>query len=151
MQFIVVAIIAIIVLAVIVLWATGSFKGLFGKLAAVQYGVTPDEVTAARLGCDNACFEARQLVKSRTAWLASTFCKREYNVDKDGDGKAGGYNETGNETRGGIYGQDGSRVEIGLHCWSDPILSECEITIKEEGADKLCSFDATNNECYCES
>jgi len=119
-QFIVIAAIAVLVLVIVIAWATGAFGGLFRGLSAIS-AATPEEISAFRIKCENACFEAKQLVKSEDAWKNSEYCRITIkNVDQNGD----------------------------VHCWQEPIVALCEFNIIEVGVEKTCK--AEGDQCFCE-
>lgn len=77
---IVLAVIAIIVLVVVILFATGNLSKLFGSTQTIVSGSTPDEVAAFRIACKQACFQAQQLADTQAEWVTSKYCDTKYKV-----------------------------------------------------------------------
>ena len=82
---IILAILALLVLVFIVLFATGAFGTLFGQTKSVA-GATETDIVAAQTKCSQWCLQA-QGVDTTAEWEASRFCKEEL-LDKNGDGTA---------------------------------------------------------------
>mgnify|MGYP001318981788 CR=1 FL=1 len=74
LETIVVAAIAVLVLVVIILFATGSFAKLFGSQKVLTEQVTPDQLTSFKIGCEQACFQVKQLAKNADDFKASSYC-----------------------------------------------------------------------------
>ena len=76
LETIVLAVIAIIILVLIILFLTGNLGKLFGTTQQLGEEITPDEIAAFRLGCEQACFSAKQLVDSEAEFKLSSYCVR---------------------------------------------------------------------------
>lgn len=82
---IILAILALLVLVFIVLFATGAFGTLFGQTQDVAEA-TETSTVAAQTKCSQWCLQA-QGVDTKDNWINSRFCT-EKPLDKDGDGTA---------------------------------------------------------------
>jgi len=76
MNIIAIAIIVILVLTLVILFATGMLTKLFKGTQQVSEAATPEELTAFKVGCQQACFTAQQLVKSEDEWKDSEYCTK---------------------------------------------------------------------------
>ena len=101
MNFVILAIIAILVLTLVIMFATGSFGRLTKQLRATEEAATPDEITTFRLGCEQAC-NANKLVKTEIAWRSSTYCTRTHYISEE---------------------------EPIVHCWKAPLGVPCSGTV----------------------
>ncbi len=129
-EFVVIAAIAVITLLLIVGWGTGAFSGLGRKIGLLE-AATGDEITAYSIGCRNACFEATQLVKSKSSWEGSKYCTKYFpNIDTSGDSKLG----------------DDDDKEV--HCWEAPLFVSCEgVTFTAEGVSYNCKNPGQDGTC----
>jgi hypothetical protein len=129
-EFIVTAAIAVLVLMLIVGFATGAFKGLFQKAGLLEVA-TGDEITAYMIECRNACFEAKQTVRSESAWTGSKYCRTsKKNIDTNYDSV--------------LNASDDSEV----HCWEKPLFVSCEgVAFSAGGVDYACKTPAQNDIC----
>lgn len=110
-HFIIVIIIAVILLVIIIAFATGALGSMFGTINIAQSAATSDDVSLFRIGCDNACFEAKELVKNEMQWqFGSKYCTDTIWVDDSGDKI-----------------KDSDEVK---HCWDSPVYSTCEFTLE---------------------
>lgn len=73
---IVLAAIAVLVLVIIIGFTTGSLNKLFRSAQTISGSVTPDEVASFRIGCEQACFQAKQLADTQTKFKNSDYCSR---------------------------------------------------------------------------
>lgn len=73
---IVLAAIAVLVLVILVAFTTGSLNKLFTSTQTISGSVTPDEVASFRIGCEQACFQAKQLADTQTKFTNSDYCSR---------------------------------------------------------------------------
>ena len=129
MQFIVVIIIAVIILTLIILFATGTLGKLFGTTTVLGEAATPEDITSYKLECENACYQAKQLSDSTTEWLWSSYCTKTFsNIDVNKD------EEITNE-------------EKNLHCWQYPLSVTCYKSITEPNGK---SFDCHEGGADCE-
>jgi hypothetical protein len=76
-NLIVILIIGIIILLLVVAFATGSISKLFGGAKNIGEAVTPDQVATFRIGCAQACFSAQQLADTQGEWTSSSYCTKE--------------------------------------------------------------------------
>jgi hypothetical protein len=74
LETIVLAAVAILILVMIVLFATGSFAKLFGSQKTLSEQATPDQLASFRIGCEQACFQAQQLSKNADDFKRSDYC-----------------------------------------------------------------------------
>ncbi len=75
-NLIVIAIIGVIVLLLVVAFATGTLGKLFGGTKELSESVTPEQVATFRIGCKQACFGAQQLADTPGEWKKSDYCNR---------------------------------------------------------------------------
>jgi hypothetical protein len=86
---IVIAILALLVLVFVILFATGSFSSLFGQTKNI--GESSDtSIVAAQTKCAQWCLTA-QGSKTTSEWTSSKFCKDTQLIDTDGDGASETY------------------------------------------------------------
>ena len=76
LNVIVLAVVAILTLTLIILFATGSLGKLFKSTKTLEETVTPDQVATFRIGCEQSCFSARQFVNTQSEWTNSAYCNR---------------------------------------------------------------------------
>ncbi len=110
---IVIAAISIIVLVLIVAFSTGAFGKLFGSTKTFIDVASPEEISTFRLGCEQACFSAKQLANTVAKFENSGYCERKL-VNKT---------ETGTEN---------------IHCWQSTVVVDCEYTIVLPEGEKTC-------------
>lgn len=118
----VLAAIAILVLIMIIAFATGTFSRLFKGVSTIEQGATPEELTGFRVGCEQACFAAKQLTRTTHQFEASDYCKRTIKV---------------NETN----------KLVSKNCWQSPINVSCSFELVEGDVTKSCSGEGTT--CTC--
>lgn len=128
-ETIVIAAIAVIILLLVVGFATGALGGLFKRTTTIAQASEAD-ITAAQTKCSQYCVSAQN---SRTLglWSATTYCQKKFNFDFDGDGQAGGYNKTATACvvlSGGVYDKICSDQKEVLHCSDSPISQLCSAT-----------------------
>ena len=80
LNVIVLAAISVIVLVMFIAFATGSFSKLFKGTETLGEAVTPEQIATFRIGCEQACFQAKQLADSPEEWNSSTYCCRTLNI-----------------------------------------------------------------------
>ena len=105
-NMIVVAMIAIFVLLLIVVWATGAFSFLFGQTKTISE-ITEVDITAAQTKCTQYCIQA-QGIDNPDDWKASNYCAHEFDEAKDQKD----------------WNSDGD-VSDKLKCYHPPISSLC--------------------------
>jgi hypothetical protein len=76
LSFIVIAVLAVLVLVLILGFATGTIPKLFGGAKMLAEEATPEQTASFRLGCEQACNYAKQLADTEEEWKASDYCKR---------------------------------------------------------------------------
>ena len=120
LETIVILAVAIMVLVLIVLFATGAFSRLFGSQRTLEQSVTPDQVASFRIGCEQACFQAQQLSKNQDGFLASDYCKRTIPAIN------------------------------GVHCWDTNVSVSCSKSfVLPAGNTVECGDDVTSDSCKC--
>lgn len=72
---------AVIVLVIVLLFATGAFSRLFGGERILESEATPEKIASFRLGCENACFQAKQLAHNSDDWRNSNYCTKRLIVN----------------------------------------------------------------------
>ena len=75
MNAIVLAAIAMLVLVVVLGFATGSFNRLFKSVKTLE-SVTPEQVSGFKIGCDQACFAEQQLTRNPIDFSKSEYCTK---------------------------------------------------------------------------
>lgn len=92
---IILAILALLVLVFVVLFATGAFGTLFGQTQDVAEA-TETSIVATQTKCSQWCLQA-QSSGTNLDWENSKFCKETQLLDTNGDGEAEPYHcyETG--------------------------------------------------------
>ncbi len=108
-QMIVYLAIALIVLVLIVVFATGGFSNLFSGITSTGQ----DDIGLAKSQCVIACNKAKTEVSigGTDAWSTSSYCTWSDDIDVSGDGKVEG------------------ESEIGLKCYNDPISTNCSVVV----------------------
>jgi len=105
MNTIVYVAIALLVLVLIVAFTTGGLGNVFGQIA--ETGI--DDVDTAKAQCSSICATAKTQVSSsgHTSWQTSQYCRKQFNIDTDGDGNGELYN-----------------------CWESPIFISCSTSVR---------------------
>lgn len=98
-SFIVLAVMGLLVL-VIVLTITGVLPKLFSSTKMMADAATPEQVTGFRIGCEQACFQAKQLADTENEWKWSEYCTRKIKTEQDAE----------------------------THCWESPVSVDCTKT-----------------------
>jgi len=86
---IVIAILALLVLVFVILFATGSFSSLFGQTQNIAES-SDTSIVAAQTKCAQWCLTA-QSSKTLGEWTSSKFCKDIQLIDTNGDGESENY------------------------------------------------------------
>lgn len=76
-NLIIILIIGIIILLLVIAFATGTLGKLFGGAKELGEAVTPEQVATFRIGCKQACFSAEQLADTKGEWTNSDYCQRK--------------------------------------------------------------------------
>lgn len=76
-NLIVILIIGVLILLLVIAFATGSITKLFGGTKNIGEAVTPDQVATFRIGCSQGCFSAQQLANTEGDWKKSDYCARK--------------------------------------------------------------------------
>ncbi|MEK6923491.1 MAG: hypothetical protein AABW84_02260 [Nanoarchaeota archaeon] len=114
---IILAILALLVLVFVVLFATGAFENLFGQTKTIAEATEAD-IVAAQTKCSQWCLQA-QGSSTKLAWISSNFCTETplLLADADDDGKDEAY-----------------------HCYEktgeNPIAATCSTTVEEGEVDE---------------
>lgn len=101
-NMIVLAIIALLILVLIVAWATGAFGFLFGQTKTLA-GVTDADITVAQSKCSKYCLQA-QAITSADEWINTSYCKTV--VIKT--------------------------PEKEIRCWQEPVNQFCEVSVDDK-------------------
>ena len=101
---IVLAVIAIIVLVLVVIFATGGLSKLFGGITTV--GGQTSDLGTAQVACQSAC-NSLKVGASEAMFKSSSYCTKRYTIDLNSNGKI----ETTVTTAG--------PKEIGIPCWNE--------------------------------
>ena len=109
LNVIIIAIIALLTLTLIVLFATGSIGTLFERTSTFAE-ITESDIAAAQTKCSTDCIRA-QGSRDLEAFKNSAYCGRTVPLDLNADG-----NITSEEL---------------LNCWMDPIFEDCTVEINE--------------------
>lgn len=148
LHLIVVAAIAALVLVLIIAFTIGGLGTFFTKIFGGGKVAVGEELDVVRTTCGGLCDTAKGSL-TLTAWKASSYCNREFNIDLDKDGVLGcpgplegeGAVETGEceDAATGLKDKNrnlGGDLEIGLHCYDDPIKVDCSTVIAGESVSK---------------
>ncbi len=105
MNTIVYVAIALLVLVLIVAFTTGGLGNVFGQIT--ETGI--DDIDTAKAQCSSICATAKTQVSSsgHTSWQTSQYCRKQFNIDIDGDGNGELYN-----------------------CWDSPIFISCSTSVR---------------------
>ena len=122
MNVIVYAAIALLILVILVAFATGRLGGLFKGITQQ----TGEEIGTIRSACIKDCNLAKTTAESsgQSTWKISSYCKNTYAYDHDGDGETDSF-----------------------HCYDDAIDVQCSVTLGSGDSAVLCN--ATGALCSC--
>jgi len=76
LETIIIAALAVLVLVIVLLFATGAWSRLMGSEKILEQAATPGQISGFRLGCESACFQAKQLADNSNEWMASDYCTK---------------------------------------------------------------------------
>ena len=79
LETIIIVAVAVLVLVIVLLFATGAWSRLIGGEQIIAQTVTPEQISGFRLGCENYCFQAKQLANNPAEWAASDYCTKRLN------------------------------------------------------------------------
>jgi len=121
MDIIVWAIIGLLVLVLIVAFATGSFSKLFGSSKALISTTSEADVIAAQNSCSQLCLQAGR-VKTEAEFNRTSYCTKIFSFDINGDGNI---TDTG-QNEGGIGAKCISDGDEKVCCKDAPISTPCQ-------------------------
>jgi len=81
LETIIIAAMAILVLVIVLLFATGAWSRLMGGEKVLESEATPEQISGFKLGCENACFQAKQLADNPDEWRNSDYCQKNLIVN----------------------------------------------------------------------
>lgn len=76
LETIIIAALAVLVLVIVLLFATGAWSRLIAGEKIIEQAATPEQIAGFRLGCENACFQAKQLADNPNEWKVSDYCTK---------------------------------------------------------------------------
>jgi len=148
LNLIILAAIAALVLVLVIAFTIGGAGSFFSKIFKIGTSQIGDDISSVRTTCSGLCDQA-QTISSSTAWPATSFCTRKFNIDADGDGKLGG-NKCSGEATGKNCGlvQTGTK-EVNLRCGDKPIDTACSVDISTASDSVVtCTYDTVKG-CTC--
>jgi len=116
LNLIVLAAMAALILVLVIAFTIGGAGAFFGKIFRGGVTAVGEEINVVQTTCNSLCQQA-QTVSSTVTWKTSQYCRRTFNVDRNGDGVL-------NQST-----SDPKANEVGLHCADDPITVSCSASI----------------------
>ncbi len=128
MNMIVFLAIALLILVLVVTFATGGITRLFGGLVSTGTG----DLDRIKADCLASCTDAQSKVSTlgTDAWTATGYCTATIPFDDDGDGTID--------------------ADDYFSCWQSPIDVPCSTTVQTPaGAAITCQVDEATDTCVC--
>jgi hypothetical protein len=124
MDVIVWAIIGLLILVLVIAFATGSFSKLFGSTKALVSTTSDADIIAAQNSCSQLCLQAGR-VKTEAEFNRTSYCTKIFSFDINGDGNITDEpRPNGNE--GGIGAKCISDSDEKVCCRDSPISTPCQ-------------------------
>ncbi len=117
LNLIVLAIIAALVLVLVIAFTVGGGGAAFSRIFKVGSTAVGEDIDSVRAVCRNACSNAELSVQSAPQWPSAEYCKKGFNIDRNGDGKIEDTVAGGATTK-----------ERSIRCWDEPVSVSCQFS-----------------------